>query len=343
MSGPANTNPPEKQTARVSRPAELPPTTTPASGPEPDDSEGGGEIDTGDTPPSEAPLRPPTLPPRTTRARQHTVGLWGRIKLLLDRNLEKIIKILIRLCVVAIIVAVAAAGKLGWDMYHEDKSTSVTMVDRQIKEERDKLRVQIALQEIEKARLTNEVAMLQKGLDQLADNIASNRVVAVTQQPRSNTPPSQPTNQAAVQTEPPKNIGSGLVTVNENHGDIKIIIKSGDNEKSAGTLNGPDSAEDLIPNLAEATGNERDVHTDVILPSGGNGIRYYYPNGWSAKYRWFNCSKKDFKVYRNRGSREVPDWHEVDASSSGPTESLWFQNVSDQSIKFAFTLTAIKK
>lgn len=324
MSDPAGAPPnPKKQTVRISVPPKQKPAPS-VTDPEEDDSQ-----DVGDT--EKEPSR------------------LEKIRLVLTNHK---LFFTIFFCVVAVILTV-------WYCLPKDYTLTSAKVDANIKQERDllrkegrELREKLAAMEKEVIGVSNIYFALQKENLDLLEAIQSNNVQRAKATLPSNSnpvkvtrasPPTQPTNQAAVQTEPPKNVGSGLVTVNENHGDIKIIIKSGDNEKSARTLKGPDDAEDLIPNLAEATGNERDIQTDIFLPPGGNGIRYYYPKGWSAKYRWFNCSKKDFKVYRNRGSREVPDWHEVDASSSGPTESLWLQNLSDESIRFAFTLTAIKK
>lgn len=303
---------PKKQTVRISTPPAPQASNLPTN------------------PGATASLTPPTRP----QTRQHH---------LTPSRMERILSFLMsHKWAITIILCIFAGCLAFWSYIPKEKSTSAAIIDAQIRKERDELKRQLALQEIEKARLTNEVVMLQKGLDQLADNIASNRAMAVMQQPRSNTPPSQPTNQAVIQTESPKNVGSGLVTVNENHGDIKIIIKNDDGEKSVRTAHGPDRAEDIVPGLAEATGTESPINTDKSVPSGGNGIRYYLPKGWSLNYKYY-CSQEDFEVFVNKGTREVPKWEAIDVSIDGRSESLWIRNLSRRNVKLTFTLTPAKK
>ena len=239
-------------------------------------------------------------------------------------------------CLIAVVLAV-------WFCLPKDYTFTSTKVDMNIRQERDELIKQIRLQEIERIRLTNEIESLQKGLDQLVDTLASNRVVAANQQSRSNTPSSsQPTNQVVTQTEPPQRFGSGLVTVNGNNGNIEIIIKNDDGERSVRTTHGPDKAEDIVPGLAEATGTESPINTDKSVPSGGNGIRYYLPKGWSLNYKYY-CSQEDFEVFVNKGTREVPKWEAIDVSSDGRSESLWIRNLSRRNVKLTFTLAPAKK
>ncbi|NDB63748.1 MAG: hypothetical protein EB170_07780 [Nitrosopumilaceae archaeon] len=335
MPTPANTNPPAGAPPNpwVTAAAGAQP-STPAQTSNPPTNPGG----TGSTPPTPTQTSIPPANPSTTGStppnqppQQQTPTRWERTKSFVGRHLNKF---LITLSVILLIGVLAILGKKFWNHYHqEDESTTAALVDKQIKKERDELRKQVLLQSIEQSRLTNEIAEIQKAMDGLADRFASYKKNVESQ---TNTSPSQSTNQA-IQAESQKKVGSGIVTVNENHGDIKIIIKNGNGERSVITSRGPDKAEDMIPNLAESTGTESPITTDKSVPPGGNGIRYYLPKGWSLNYKYF-CSQEDFEVFVNKGTREVPKWEAIDVSSDGKSESLWIRNISRRNVKFTFTL-----
>ncbi len=290
------------------------------------------------TPPSGGPAQqPPTNPGTTglTTPQQHTPTRWERMKLLFDRNLEKFIKFFMILGIIGVIVCIAGVSKATWNMYHEDEPVTAAKVDGNIRKERDELIKQVRLQEIERIRLTNEIELLQKGFDQMTDVIMSNRLASV-QSPKTNTPwVSKPTNHPVTQAEPPKNVGSGLVTVNENHGDIKIIIKNDDGERNSRTLKGPDNGQDITGGITKPLWTEPIKKT---IPPKGNGVRYYIPKGWSVNYS-YNCSERDFRAYINVGSREVPRWVAIDVSDDGISESIWIKNVSRRNIELTFVLT----
>ncbi len=333
---PANTNPPAGAPPNpwVTAAAGAQPPTPTQTGNPPANSGGTGSTPPTPTQTSNPPTNPGTtgLTPPNQPTQQQTPTRWERTKSFVGRHLNKF---LITLSVILLIGVLVVLGKKLWNHYHqEDESTTATMVDRQIKEERDELRRQVRLQIIEQSRLTNEVAEIQKAMDSLVDRFASYKKNVESQ---TNTSPTQPTNQSVIQKELPKNVGSGLVTVNDNHGIIEITVKNGNGERSVITSQGPDKAEDMIPNLAESTGTESPITTDKSVPPGGNGIRYYLPKGWSMNYRYF-CSQEDFETFVNKGTREVPKWEATDVSSDGKSESLWIRNLSRGSVKFTFTL-----
>jgi hypothetical protein len=279
--------------------------------------------------------RPPTTP--ATDPRNNEPSRLEKIRLVLTNHK---IFLTIFFCVVAALIA-------AWSFLpNSEKGLTAADIDKDIRKERDLLKKERSELEKKLAKSYNELTTISNALIKEMDSntdlltaIRSNSMVRAVS-PTNSKPAlsSQPTNQSVVQTEPTKNVGSGLVTVNENHGDIKIIIKNDDGERSVRTSNGPDKAEDIVPGLAKATGTESPVTTDKSVPSGGNGIRYYLPKGWSLNYKYY-CSQDDFETFVNKGTREVPKWEAIDVSSDGKSESIWIRNLSRRNIKFTFTLT----
>lgn len=282
--------------------------------------------------------RPPTTP--ATDPGNNEPSRLEKIRLVLTNHK---LFFTIFFCVVAAIIAI-------WSFLpNSEKGLTAADIDKDIRKERDLLKKERS--ELQKKlnmsyRELNIVSnALIKELDSntaLITEMRSNSMVAKTfsstNSPTQPISPSQSTNQLISKAESSNKIGSGLVTVNENHGDIKIIIKNDDGERSVRTSNGPDKAEDIVPGLAKATGTESPVTTDKSVPSGGNGIRYYLPKGWSLNYKYY-CSQDDFETFVNKGTREVPKWEAIDVSSDGKSESIWIRNLSRRNIKFTFTLT----